>query len=72
MVFINVKVPREWEAPNNAVIADGVKRYKNAVLVDWRAASSRRPDVFWSDGMHLRPEGATLYAQLVAAAVKGP
>jgi peptidoglycan/LPS O-acetylase OafA/YrhL len=70
VVIINVKLPREWEGPNNAILAAGVKRYKNAVLVDWYAASSKRPDYFWSDGMHLRPEGAYAFAQLVAAAVR--
>jgi len=66
VVFINIKVPRTWEAPNNAVIADGVPRYPNAVLVDWRAASVGRPDFFWDDGIHLRPEGTAAYAALVA------
>ena len=70
VVFINVKLPREWQGPNNTVIAEGVKRYKNAVLVDWYGASAKRPELFWSDGMHLRPEGAQLYARMVAAAVQ--
>lgn len=70
VVFVNVKVPREYEGPNNAVIADGVKRHKNAVLVDWYAASAKRPELFWSDGMHLRPEGARLYAEMVAKAIQ--
>jgi lysophospholipase L1-like esterase len=69
-VIINVRVPREWEGPNNALLAEGVKRYNNAVLVDWHDASAKRRDIFWSDGMHLRPEGATFFAELVAAAIK--
>ncbi|HOG48491.1 MAG TPA: acyltransferase family protein [Anaerolineae bacterium] len=69
VVFLSLKVPREWEGPNNAIIAEGVARYPNAVLVDWRAASLERPDYFWEDGIHLRPEGAQAYAALVAAAV---
>src|SRR5262249_36196402 len=35
VVIINLKVPRTWEAPNNSVLADGVQRFPNAVLVDW-------------------------------------
>lgn len=70
VVLVNVKVPREWEANNNAVIADGVRRYANTVLVDWRSLTARRPDVFWSDGMHLRPEGARYYAGLIADALQ--
>jgi peptidoglycan/LPS O-acetylase OafA/YrhL len=67
VVFINVKVPRAWEGPNNAVIADGVERYPNTVLVDWHGVGIQRPDFFWDDGIHLRPEGADAYAALIAA-----
>jgi len=72
VVFVNVKVPRSWEQSNNAVLADGVRRYPNTVLVDWHAASAGRPDLFWDDGIHLRPEGARVYADLIAAQVKAP
>ena len=58
VVFVNLKVPRDWQDPNNEVIAAGVRRYPNAVLVDWHSASTDRPELFWEDGMHLRPEGA--------------
>ncbi len=67
VIIINLKVPRAWQDPNNAVLAEGVKRFPNAVLVDWYAASVDHPEYFWDDGMHLRPEGARLYAQLIAA-----
>lgn len=69
VMFVNVKVPQRWEGPNNTVLAEGVARYANAVLVDWHAASVDRPDLFWKDGIHLRPEGAQLYADLIAAAL---
>lgn len=71
VVFVNVKVPRQWEGSNNQVISDGVKRYPNAVLVDWRSASANRPSLFWDDGIHLRPEGAKVYASLISAQVNG-
>jgi hypothetical protein len=70
VVFVNVKVPRTWEGPNNAVLAEGVGRYHNAVLVDWYAASIDRPGFFWDDGMHLRPKGQKAYADLVASHLK--
>jgi lysophospholipase L1-like esterase len=72
VVFVDVKVPRSWIGPNNTVLADGVKRYPNAVLVDWLAVSYNRPELFWSDGIHLRPEGARIYADLIATAIKAP
>ena len=67
VVFVNVKVPRAWEGTNDAVLADGVLRYTNAVLVDWRGASVEHPDFFWDDGIHLRPTGAAAYAAMIAA-----
>jgi peptidoglycan/LPS O-acetylase OafA/YrhL len=70
VIFVNLKVPRAWETNNNRVIADGVKKYANAQMVDWRAASSNHPELFWDDGIHLRPEGAQLYAQLIASVIQ--
>jgi peptidoglycan/LPS O-acetylase OafA/YrhL len=73
VVFVNVKVPRPWEGPNNEVLADGVRRYaKNAVLVDWHAASAGWPELFVEDGYHLQLEGQRLYADLIAAQVNAP
>jgi hypothetical protein len=69
VVFVNVNVPRAWEDNNNKVLAEGLKRYPKAVLVDWKAASADQPDLFWKDGIHPRPEGAKLYASLIAEAV---
>ena len=72
VVFVNLKEPRSWEGSNNTVLAEGVARYSNAVLVDWHTASVDRPDFFWDDGIHLRPEGAQYYSQLIAASVAAP
>jgi lysophospholipase L1-like esterase len=69
VVVVNDKVPRPWQDSNNAVLAAGVKRYPNAVLLDWYQASAANPNLFWSDGVHLRPEGAQLYAHLLAALI---
>jgi hypothetical protein len=72
VIWVNDKVPREWEDLNNTVFAAGCKRYATAVLVDWHAFSANRPELFWEDGIHVRPEGATAYAALIAAAVALP
>jgi peptidoglycan/LPS O-acetylase OafA/YrhL len=66
VVFVNLKVPRDWEVEDNSVIADGVSRYPNAVLVDWHDSGDAHPEFFWDDEIHLRPEGADYYAQLIA------
>jgi peptidoglycan/LPS O-acetylase OafA/YrhL len=69
VVWVNVRVPRDWEAHNNRMIASGVEKYPNARLVDWHAATEDRPDLFWKDGYHPRPEGAEVYADLIAETV---
>jgi hypothetical protein len=70
VVFVNVKVPRSWEAGTNATLAAVPGKYVRAALVDWHAASVNHPEYFWEDGMHLRPEGATVYARLIAGSVR--
>jgi len=65
VIFVNVKVPRSWERTNNAVIAAGVARYPNTLLVDWKAASNGHPELFAKDGFHLTPKGAVLYTSLI-------
>ena len=72
VVFVNVKAPRPWEQPNNNMLADGVRRYPNAELVDWHSASANRPELFVDDGIHLQPEGQRLYADLIAEHLKAP
>jgi hypothetical protein len=67
VVFVNVSVPRAWEEANNEVIAEGVERYPNTVLVDWHSASADRSEIFYSDGYHLRPRGQRLYTDLISS-----
>jgi peptidoglycan/LPS O-acetylase OafA/YrhL len=69
VVIINAKVPRPWEEQVNDTLAAGVKRYKNAVLLDWHGYGGQHPEFFYDDGIHLRPDGAQFYAQLIAAAL---
>jgi lysophospholipase L1-like esterase len=73
VVFVNLRVPRRWETPDNRVIAAGVARYPNAVLVDWhdRWRDCGR-NVFWGDGIHPTPSGSACYARMVAAAAVQP
>jgi hypothetical protein len=67
VVFVNVKVPRSWEEPNNEVISEGVERYEKAVLVDWHSASENHPEYFYNDGYHLRPKAQKVYADLLSS-----
>ncbi len=67
VIFLNNKVPRMWEDPNNQVIAAGAATMPNAVLIDWKAEGDAHPEFFYSDGMHLKPDGAAYYAGLINA-----
>ena len=71
VVFVNVRVPRTWEGTSNSVIADGVARYDNAVLVDWYAVSSNRNELFAADGVHPKQPGRVILADLIEQAVFG-
>jgi lysophospholipase L1-like esterase len=66
VAFVNIRNNRSWESSVNQTLADGVARYPNARLVDWYGFSSGQPNLFYKDGIHLRPEGAARYAELVA------
>jgi len=66
VVFVNLKLPRDWEGPNNALLAAKAAQYGNAVVADWYAVSSSHPEYFLDDGLHLKPEGAQAYASLLA------
>jgi hypothetical protein len=72
VVILNDKVPRPWEGPNDALLAQAAHDYPSLHLVDWRGASAPHPDLFWDDATHLRPAGAAFYASLVAAQVSPP
>ncbi|MEK7248745.1 MAG: acyltransferase family protein [Chloroflexota bacterium] len=66
VVFVNLKVPRDWEGGDNAILAEGVTRHPNALLVDWHTFAGAHPEFFYEDGIHLNPDGAAYYAQLIA------
>jgi len=68
VVILNVKVPRRWEAPDNATLDGAVARWPNAVLVNWNAEGNAHPEWFWQDGYHLQDTGPAAYADLIAKA----
>jgi peptidoglycan/LPS O-acetylase OafA/YrhL len=65
VIVLTVKVPRPWEGPNNEVIFNGVARHPSVELIDWKSLGDAHPELFYDDGMHLRPEGARFYADTV-------
>ena len=67
VVILTAKAPRPWEAQVNDTIFNEVKKYKNAVVVDWHSIGGAHPEYFWDDSIHLRPEGADVYTQLIVS-----
>ncbi len=67
VILLTVKVPRSWEGSVNTMLSTNVGRYPNAVVADWRGASAAHPEYFWTDSIHLRPEGALAYTSLILA-----
>jgi hypothetical protein len=65
VVVFNLKEPRRWEEANNLIIADTVRRYPNAVLVDWRSSGLAHPEYFGKDGIHIGTAGARAYTLLI-------
>lgn len=69
VAFVNVRVPRSWEATSNRELEDGVARYDNAVLVDWYDVTWDKPNLFAADGVHPKQPGRVIMAELIAQGV---
>jgi hypothetical protein len=65
VLVLTVKVPKPWEAEVNTEVFDLPNRYPNVRLLDWNGLSQTRDGIFYSDGIHLRPDGQAFYTQLV-------
>ncbi len=70
VVVFNLKEPRRWEEANNLIIADTVRRYPNAVLVDWRSVGLDHPEYFARDGIHIGAAGARAYTLLIVTQLR--
>ena len=56
--------------PNNDLLRALPATYPNVRLVDWADAAAACPgNCFYDDGIHLRPDGRTYFAQLITAAL---
>ena len=69
VVFVNVKVPRSWEAGDNDTIQRWVPQFGNAVLIDWHREGTAHPEFFYGDNIHVNAAGQTRYAELVASRI---
>jgi peptidoglycan/LPS O-acetylase OafA/YrhL len=70
LVLVNTFVPRPWQNGDNEVLASAASHDPRVLLVNWLAAIDHRTDLLWDDGVHPKPDGGQLYAQLVTAALQ--
>lgn len=69
VVIMTVRVDREWQDPNNNIIRQAAAQFPNVALVDWYTLSAPHISTWlYSDGIHLTPDGAIGYANIVLSA----
>ncbi|KOR31367.1 hypothetical protein TI05_12800 [Achromatium sp. WMS3] len=69
LVFINLKLPRNYENTNNQLLSDFANHHSEVQLIDWKGKSSQDRKNFANDGMHLTMHGARSYAKTVRNAL---
>ena len=63
--FVNTMVQRSWQKAVNDELDKTANRYKNAHVIDWKSYSEGKQTWFEADDLHLTPEGATAFSNLV-------
>lgn len=71
LFLVTVHVDRSWTKGNNKVIrqCDAAFADDRVYVIDWDWAATRHPGWLYSDGMHLKPEGAKAYARIIDTAI---
>jgi peptidoglycan/LPS O-acetylase OafA/YrhL/lysophospholipase L1-like esterase len=68
IVLVNTRVPRPWQDSVNNTISQVAATMNNVVVVNWYSISATHLNFFEPDGVHLDPQGARFYAELLAKA----
>lgn len=70
VVVMTVRAARGWVPRNNERLRAIAEEYPNVILVDWEQVAGECPgSCFYSDQIHLRPDGRVYYASLLRAAL---
>lgn len=70
LIFVNIRVPRDWEEPTNTALTDAAERYDHVRIVDWHGESANGADLFRADGYHPNETGSERWANLIVVEVK--
>src|SRR4051794_13027189 len=65
VIWLNLREFRPDRHDANAELGAAAQRWPTLEIADWNGLSVTRPGVFYADGLHLRPAGAALMADLV-------
>jgi lysophospholipase L1-like esterase len=65
VIWLNLREFRPDRADANAQLAAAAQAWPTLEIADWNTVSLTKPNVFYADGLHLRPEGGRLMAELV-------
>jgi hypothetical protein len=72
-IFINVHRPIGWEYYINQKFVEGLKRWPQAELIDWKAMSQSEQGWFIEDQTHLSYYGSKAYVEAIQEQLKtGP
>jgi peptidoglycan/LPS O-acetylase OafA/YrhL len=72
IVLVTVHVPRPWQDLNNETFAEAAQAHANTTVADWHAAAQAHPEWLYEDGVHVRPEYASEFAEIIRAAALDP
>ncbi|TSO26767.1 acyltransferase family protein [Lactobacillus sp. LL6] len=59
----------QWQDQVNEVITQLAEENKNVHVINWAAVASKNQDKLYSDGIHLKPEAQTEYADLIKESI---
>jgi peptidoglycan/LPS O-acetylase OafA/YrhL len=66
VIILTIKVQRGYTDDNNELLRAADLEGDNKKLIDWELLADECPgQCFYDDGIHLRPEGQTYYANLI-------
>lgn len=67
VVLVTVRAPRPWVSKSNDVIRSCARRFEEstAVIAPWHRIAAVHSHLVYSDGIHLRPEGADVFVDLI-------
>jgi hypothetical protein len=69
--LVTVTVPRKWKRETNDMIRSCARSapHNNVKVINWHLIATPDSGYIYSDGTHLRPEGAKRYAEVITEIV---